>query len=75
MSSESYNTKGSYIWLAIAGSVAVLLSYSLFRVDNVLTYSDKEERLGKTLHELRSAQAEVSSGERDPRQDNLEQGN
>lgn len=60
--------KLSLRWLFVAGFAAILLAYSLYRVDNYLTYSKGEEVLGNTLRELRSAQAEVSPGVSDPRQ-------
>ena len=56
-------------WFYVAGAVAVLLSYTLFRVDEALTNSKREENLGKTLFELRTAQTSLGSEKvEDPRQ-------
>lgn len=60
--------KGGWMWLFFAGSVAIGLSLFLYYVDTALTNSDSEERLAETLTELRTAQANVSSGVADYRQ-------
>ncbi len=68
MNKDSQVTQNSFRWLLIAGSVAVALTIFLYRVDNHLTNSDKEARLGNTLRTLRTAQSTVSAGASDERQ-------
>ncbi|NBW40057.1 hypothetical protein EBR25_03530 [bacterium] len=68
MSKDSNVNSNSFRWLLLAGSVAVALTIFLYRVDNHLTTSDKEARLGDTLRTLRTAQSEVSAGASDERQ-------
>lgn len=68
MNKDSQVTQNSFRWLLIAGSVAVALTIFLYRVDNHLTTSDKEARLGNTLRTLRTAQSTVSAGASDERQ-------
>ncbi len=56
-------------WFYIAGAIAVLFSFTLFRVDEALTHSKRDENLGKTLLELRTAQTSLGSEKsEDPRQ-------
>ena len=68
MGSDVKVVKNSYTWLVVAGGAAIALGIFLYSVDNSLTFSNSEEVLGETLHELRSAQAEVSPGISDLRQ-------
>jgi hypothetical protein len=68
MNKDSQVTQNSFRWLLIAGSVAVALTIFLYQVDNYLTTSDKEVRLGNTLRTLRTAQSDVSAGASDERQ-------
>ena len=60
--------RDGWIWLFCAGIFGVGLGLFLYNADNMLTYSDKEARLGNTLREIRTAQATVSAGVSDVRQ-------
>ena len=60
--------KWGWQWFCVAGGFAVLLSVVLAYVDTSLISSDKEQRLGKTLYELRSAQTSLGSRKQDFRQ-------
>lgn len=59
--------KGGWTWFFVAGAFAIALSFSLYFIDNMLTFSDKEERLGKTLKSLRTAQHQVADPINDAR--------
>lgn len=60
--------KAGIRWLFGAGACAVLLSLGLMKIDDYLTNSDKEQRLGRVLYELRLAQTNLTSGSPDDRQ-------
>lgn len=62
---------GAKRWLVGGLVVAILLTVFLLKADDGLTYSDSEIRLKNTLFELRSAQAGLSTGEVDPRQQSI----
>ena len=55
-------------WFFIAGPIAILFSIWLCRMDNMLSTSDKEQVLGATLKELRTAQASLPARATDTRQ-------
>lgn len=55
-------------WLFGAGIFAVLLSFGLMKIDDYLSNSKGEQKLGATLHELRLAQTTLASGASDDRQ-------
>lgn len=59
--------KDSWIWLFAGGTFAICLALFLFWADRYLSTSDREQRLGETLRELRSAQVSLP-GSVDPRQ-------
>jgi hypothetical protein len=59
--------EGGKRWFFGAGIVAILLALTLWKIDDFLTYSDKEIRLGETLLELRSAQTSLNSDVSDSR--------
>jgi hypothetical protein len=46
-------------WFVVAGGVAVVFAAALFTVDEALSNSPRERRLGQTLQELRTAQASL----------------
>ena len=54
--------RDSWFWLFAGGFFAISLALFLFWSDRTLTNSDKEKVLGRTLHEIRSAQASLPSG-------------
>ena len=57
-------------WLLSAGAAAILIAGFVAWSDSTLSNSDREHRLGETLHELRSAQTTLPSGALDPRMGN-----
>lgn len=57
----------AFRWLIGAGGLALLFALSLVWIDNSLTYSKREERLGDTLRELRGAQSGLVARPIDPR--------
>jgi len=59
--------KAGFAWLYGAGLFAVILTLVLFRIDNRLSTSDYDSKLGAALHELRSAQAGLPSRSLDAR--------
>ena len=67
MEIDQQEMRRGWIWLFVAGGFAIALSFFLYTVDNGLTFSNKETRLGETLRELRTAQHAVSTGTSDPR--------
>jgi len=67
MDLNSQEQKSGVRWFFGAGLVAVCLSLFLYNVDNILTFSDKEERLAETLYDLRSAQTGLPTGSVDDR--------
>jgi hypothetical protein len=68
MKLDPHEVKDGIRWFFVAGIVAVVLSLSLLKVDDMLTYSPGEARLGATLQELRKAQAGVPSRSIDERE-------
>ena len=59
--------KGAYAWFFGVGAIAIGIAFSLFTLDNSLTYSDREVRLNNTLKEIRSAQASFETRNLDQR--------
>jgi hypothetical protein len=55
-------------WLLGAGTVAVLIASFVAWSDWTLTNSTSERELGRSLHELRSAQTSLARGAVDSRQ-------
>lgn len=55
-------------WFWGAGAAAVLLCLFLAYLDYQLSSSSREQDLGRSLRELRSAQSALSSGMSDPRE-------
>ena len=67
MELDPQEVRYGWTWLLCAGFIAVCFSFSLYYVDNMLTYSDREQRLGDTLRELRTAQFTVAGDKTDLR--------
>ena len=68
MEVKAKDVTGGALWFYGAGAVAVILSFVLFSFDQMLSHSKREEILGKTLLELRTAQASLGNSETvDPR--------
>lgn len=68
MKVDARDEKWGWNWFFGAGLFAVALSLGLAYMDHRLIHSDKEKRLGETLHELRSAQTSLAGHSADPRQ-------
>lgn len=60
--------RDGYRWFFMLGLVAVGLAATLWAVDDKLSYSDSEKKLGETLHELRTAQTTLPGRVTDTRQ-------
>lgn len=60
--------RDGYRWFFALGLVAIALSLALWTVDDVLSNSDSEQRLGQTLKELRTAQHTLPARVTDSRQ-------
>lgn len=60
--------KAAHQWFFIVGIIAVGFSVFLSCVDFQLRNSDREEKLGAALKELRSAQTALGAGSVDERQ-------
>jgi hypothetical protein len=60
--------RDGYRWFFALGLVAIALSLALWTVDDVLSKSDSEQRLGQTIHELRTAQHTLPARVTDTRQ-------
>ena len=60
--------KAGMRWLFGAGAFALLVSFGLMRIDDYLSNSKSQQKLGATLHELRLAQTSLSSAVSDDRQ-------
>lgn len=52
--------KDGWRWFMGAGLFALLLCFFLYKADRLLSTSDREQRLGETLRELRTAQFEIA---------------
>jgi hypothetical protein len=60
--------KGGASWFYGAGAIAILFSIFLYAADEGLSNSKRDQNLGKTLFELRSAQSLVGTeATKDPR--------
>jgi hypothetical protein len=59
--------QGARGWFIGAGLFAIVLSYALYTVDETLSHSKREQVLGATLKELRTAQASLPTGNTDTR--------
>lgn len=57
-----------YRWFFGMGLLALVFCFVLKTVDDKLSTSDSEKRLGQTLHELRTAQASLPARVTDSRQ-------
>lgn len=68
MESNADERSGAYTWFFVVGALAIAFAYFLFWVDNTLTNSKREEKLGRDLYELRSAQTSLDSRSTDLRQ-------
>lgn len=55
-------------WFFCAIIVAALFTFWLMSIDDKLTYSDREQRLGKELLRLRTAQTTLGGNATDSRQ-------
>ena len=53
--------RDSWMWIVVGGAFAMFMVFSMFSVDRYLAHSDKEQVLGSTLREIRSAQASLPS--------------
>ncbi len=60
--------KGGRLWFVLAGAAAIVLAVALRFIDNRLSASPREQVLGATLKELRTAQSSIPSRSTDPRQ-------
>ncbi len=67
MKIDSEDEKRGVAWLYGAGLFALVLSCVLAYTDRRMQTSDSEARLGRTLRELRTAQAALTNGSVDPR--------
>ena len=67
MKVDPQDEKRGITWFYGAGLFALLLSCLLAYTDHMMQNSDSEKRLGKTLRELRTAQASLTNGSVDPR--------
>ncbi len=63
MITDKNETQRGVRWFAIAGSVAVLFAFGLYTVDETLSNSPRERKLGQTLLELRSAQTTLPASQ------------
>lgn len=68
MNLDQTEVKNGYYWLFGAGLFAIALSIALFTVDETLSNSDSEDRTGKIIYEMRSAQTSFGVGSVDERQ-------
>ncbi len=68
MKLDPQEQKLGYTWFAIAGTVAVVLSLVLYRVDVHLHTSDAEHVHAQQMRELRTAQTSLASRAVDGRQ-------
>ena len=63
-----FEIKGAYYWLFGFGLISLLFCFTLTRIDDTLTNSDREQVLNDTLKEVRSAQHSFTTGRTDSRQ-------
>jgi hypothetical protein len=63
-----FEIKGAYYWLFGFGLVSLIFCYTLTRIDETLTNSNREQVLNNTLKEVRSAQHSFTTGRVDSRQ-------
>lgn len=70
MDLKEQETSGSYRWLLFAGGAAVLLSISLFCVDDKVMgkAAERDREHAAELRELRMAQSSLPARVTDPRQ-------
>jgi len=61
-------TKDAFLWLALSGLFAVALASMLFYTDEKMATSNAEHEHNVTMQRVRTAQAELGSGNVDPRQ-------
>lgn len=67
MKLDADEIKSGYMWFVGAGIFAVMLSIALFSIDEMLSNSDSEKKLGAAIYELRSAQTSLPTGSFDER--------
>ena len=65
---EAHEAKDGTVWYFGALCAAVLLTLALWRWDDALSNSTREQDLGRTLRELRGAQTSLPSNVTDLRQ-------
>lgn len=68
MELDAEEQRRGFTWFFGAGTVAICFALFLIYVDMRLSTSDREEKLGSTLRELRTAQAGLPSRVTDRRQ-------
>ncbi len=57
-----------YTWFMVAGTIAVLFAFTLYKVDSHLHTSNSEKLHAEKMRELRTAQTSLSSRTVDTRQ-------
>ncbi len=67
MELDAGEVRAGWSWFIVAGAIAVAFSFFLYNADEMLTHSDREQRLGQTLRELRTAQFTISGAPSDSR--------
>ena len=55
MNLDQTEIRNGYYWFFGAGLFAVALSIALFTVDETLSNSDSEKKLGEAIYDMRSA--------------------
>lgn len=67
MELDAQEVRFGWTWFFCVGIIAVGFSFFLFSMDELLSNSDREQRLGQTLRELRTAQFTVANSPEDLR--------
>ena len=67
MNLDQTEIRNGYYWFFGAGLFAVALSIALFTVDETLSNSDSEKKLGEAIYDMRSAQTSFGTGSVDER--------
>jgi len=67
MELDSEEQRLGMAWLIIAGTVAILFAFFLYKTDNALSTSQRDIKLGDNLYRLRTAQTTLIGSDVDPR--------